>query len=373
MHTDTLSTSPNPDSELVQWLAQSSLHNGLATQSGAFSLVQVSAQELDALFTQARTHGVLALLGHWPQTQAALFNHADYTQIVRAEHAKTLLLDVLHCAALEELSQTFAVSTIRGLVIKGAALARSHYPSPGLRPRVDTDLFIEPTRFADAHEILVAANWQPVASNFSAVVLPERTYQKRFSGALISLDVHWALSSRPLLARALPFESLYTGSVAFDGAGHWRMPCAVDALLIAAVHRIGHHRDQERFIWLYDVHLLWQAMSSVQQEQTLVRAEQAGLCAILLDALVASQALFHTEISPDQLTRLQSIKSEPGAVLLNEKLSDFAFDWRFAGWRERYALVKQRVWAEPDYLRSRFNAKSGSIVALQVRRWLSRR
>ena len=57
---------------------------------------------------------------------------------------------------------------------------------------------------------------------------------------------------------------------------------------------------------------------------------------------------------------------------MNDKLSEFAFDWRFASWRERYALVKQRVWAEPDYLRSRFNAKHSPIGWLQVRRWLDR-
>ena len=363
MHPDILLAPPHAQSALVRWLA---------TQSSTLSAAQVSAQELDALFVQAHAHGVLALIGHWPQTQAALLDHSSHTQLVRAEHAKTALLDALHSAALGELGQTFANSAIRGLVIKGAALARSHYPSPGLRPRVDTDLYIDPTQIVHAHEILLAMSWQPVASNFSSVVLPERTYQKRFSGAVISLDVHWALSARLLLARALPFETLYAKSVAFDETGHWHMPCAVDALLIAAVHRIGHHRDQERFIWLYDVHLLWQAMTPMQQEQTLGRAEQAKLCAIVLDALVASQALFHTEISLEQLARLQSVKNEPGTALLNEKLSDFAFDWRFASWRERHALIKQRVWAEPEYLRSRFNASKAPISWLQVRRWLSR-
>jgi len=340
-------------------------------QFSALGPMQFSAQELNGLFAQARVHGVLALLGYWQHTQSTLLGHASHTQSVHAEHAKTVLLDALHRTALAELSQALASAEIRGLIIKGAALAHSHYPSPGLRPRVDTDLFIEPAQQLQAHQILLDSGWRTVASNFSAVVLPERTYQKNFSGAVISLDLHWALSSRPLLARALPFATLYSDSVAFDSAGHWRMPSAVDALLIAAVHRIGHHRDQERFIWLYDVHLLWQAMTPMQQEQTLDRAEQSQLCAILWDALAASQALFRTEISPAQIARLQSAKNEPGAALLNENLSDFAFDWRFAGWRERYALIKQRVWAEPEYLRSRFNAKHAPIVALQVRRWLS--
>ena len=341
-------------------------------QFSAHGPMQLSAQELNGLFAQARVHGVLALLGYWQHTQSTLLRHASHTQSVRAEHAKTALLDALHRTALAELSQALASAEVRGLVIKGAALAHSHYPSPGLRPRVDTDLFIEPAQQLQAHQILLDSGWRTVASNFSAVVLPERTYQKNFSGAVISLDVHWALSSRPLLARALAFATLYADSVAFDGAGHWRMPSAVDALLIAAVHRIGHHRDQERFIWLYDVHLLWQAMTPTQQEQTLHRAEQSQLCAILWDALTASQALFRTEISPAQIARLQSAKNEPGAALLNENLSDFAFDWRFAGWRERYALIKQRVWAEPEYLRSRFNAKNMPILVLQVRRWLGR-
>ena len=350
--------------------AQCKLHQWLAADSGAVNPTQFTAQVLDELFMQARAHGVLALLGHWPHTQMTLLAHASHTQIVRAEHARTALLDALHEAALSELSDAFANASIPGLVIKGAALARSHYPSPGLRPRVDTDLLIEPAQQVLAHQILIATHWLPVASNFSALVLPERTYQKRFSGALVSLDLHWALSARPLLARALPFAELYAASVVFDKAGHWRMPNAMDAILIAAVHRMGHHRDHERFIWLYDVHLLWQAMSSMEHEQALSRAQQSGLCAILLDALVPSQALFQTQISDAQRTRLQSSKNEPGATLLSNQFSDFAFDWRFASWRERYALVKQRVWAEPEYLRARFNAQRAPIGWLQLRRWM---
>lgn len=362
-------TDANPFSSKIQV----KLDQWLATQLDSREPTQFSGAELDGLFAQARVHGVLALLGYWPHTQATLHSHVDHTQTVRAEHARNALLDVLHRKALAELAQAFAEAAISGLVIKGTALAHSHYPDPGLRPRVDTDLFFEPAQIARAHQVLLSAGWQPVASNFSAVVLPERTYQKCFSGAVIHLDVHWALSSRPILARVLPFEMLIANSIEFEGLDHWRIPCAVDALLIAVVHRIGHHRDHERFIWLYDVHLLWQAMTPVQQEQTLARAEQALLCAILLDALVASQALFHTDLCSEQIARLQGIKDEPSALLLQDTLSDFAFDWRFASWRERYSLIKQRIWAEPEYLRSRFKAKSAPIGFLQLRRWLSRR
>lgn len=350
--------------------AHDKLHQWLAAASGRLSPISLTAQELDDLFAPSRAHGVLALLGHWPHTRTALLNHASHMQLVRAEHARTALLDALHRMALSELGNAFASAAILGLLIKGAALALSHYPSPGLRPRVDTDLLIQADQQALAHQTLIAAQWQPVAANFSALVLPERTYQKCFSGAVVSLDLHWGLSARPLLARALPFAKLYAESIAFDDAGHWRMPSAVDALLIAAVHRIGHHRDQERFIWLYDIHLLWQAMSPSEQEQTLSRAEQSRLCAILFDALVACHALFQTEVSDAQRKRLRSVKNEPGAALLNDLLSDFAFDWRFASWRERYALVKQRVWAEPQYLRTRFNAQNAPIGWLQLRRWV---
>ena len=358
----------NPTS--VRPPVQVRLHQWIAQQIADLGVPNFTAQQIDTLIAQARAHGVLALLDHWRQTQAALHLHGEHSQLARAEHARTAMLDALHRVALSELSDAFADAAIPGLVIKGAALALSHYPSPGLRPRVDSDLLIPSAQQARSHKILLDAHWQPVASNFSAVVLPERTYQKRFSGAVISLDLHWALSARPVLARALPFETLYTNSVAFDQSQHWRAPCAVDALLIAAAHRMGHHRDQERFIWLYDVHLLWHAMTPMEQEHTITRAEQSGLCAIVFDVLVASQTLFHTEVSVAQLTRLQSVKNEPGAALFNDKLSDFAFDWRFAGWRERCALIKQRVWAEPQYLRSRFNAKWLPIGLLQLRRWL---
>ena len=360
------------DPTVVPAPAQMKLHQWIARQTADFGAPEFTGHALADLLVEARAHGVLALLGHWPQTQAALLAHTEHAQTARVEHARTAMVDALHRMTLLELGDAFAIAAIPGLVIKGAALALSHYPSPGLRPRVDTDLLIEPAQQARAHQILLNAQWQPLASNFSALVLPERTYQKRISGALISLDLHWALSSRPLLARALPFAILNKTSVAFDRSTHWRMPCAVDALLIAALHRIGHHRDQERFIWLYDMHLLWQAMTLCEQDQTLSRAAQLGLSAILLDALLPSQALFHAEIADAQLARLRGVKNEPGATLLQNKLSDFAFDWRFASWHERYALIQQRIWANPEYLRSQFDAKHAPIGWLQMRRWLNR-
>jgi hypothetical protein len=339
-----------------------------STAQGARCPTLANAGALDP--SGAKAHGVAALLGHWPQTSVML--SPDMRQLAHVEHGKTALLDLLHRRALHELTPLLAKRGVRGLIVKGAALALSHYPSPGLRPRVDTDLLIQRHMVAVTHEVLTAAGWLPLASNFSALVLPERTYQKRYGGAVVSLDVHWALSARPMLARVLTFEVLFAAATAYDVSDVWRAPCPEHALLIAALHRIGHHREQERMIWLYDLHLVWSALSADQQLEACATAESWRVRALLLDGLLATNSVFQTALSEQCRAILsKSAPTEPSAALLTDKTSLFWFDWRTCGWRERFALLHNRIWAEPSYLRARFAAKSAPIVWLQLRRWFA--
>jgi hypothetical protein len=373
MDTDFLcvSVTPGRDSDETDL---SGLVHALTAVNYAGTAQQFDTVSIEDGLASARRHGIFALLGFWQElnakTNAAVLS-AIQRKEMRSELAKTTLLDRIHRDALAELANPLAELGVRALIVKGAALALSHYPLPGLRPRVDTDVLIATDDADKVHACLQQNGYAPLPSNFSATVLPERCYRKQISGAWVTLDLHWALSSRPILARALTFADLLNDSVSFDQSHFWRMPNPMHALLIAVVHRIGHHREQERYIWLYDVHLLWQAMSLETQKKCIARAQQLKLCALLQEALLSTQKIFATEISASQQQALTPTQEEASADLLQSHLSEFAFDWRNASVKERIALLTNRLWAQPEYLRQRFNAPRAPIMWLQLRRWLS--
>jgi hypothetical protein len=367
-----LATNPQKIETDADKTALSGLVQALTTVNCART-AQFEAINIEDGLALARRHGIFALLGFWQErnskTDSVLLD-ATQGKEIRAELAKTTLLDRIHRDALTELAHPLLALGVPALIVKGAALALSHYPLPGLRPRVDTDVLIAADNVDKVHACLLRSGYSPLPSNFSATVLPERSYRKQISGAWVTLDLHWALSSRPILARALTFADLHRESVSFDQSLFWRMPKPIDALLIAVVHRIGHHREQERYIWLYDLHLLWQAMPPETQQECIARAQQLKLCALLREALLSTQRIFATEISESQQRALTPRQHEASAELLRSNLSPFSFDWRNANTKERIALLSDRLWAQPEYLRQRFKAPRAPVMWLQLRRWL---
>lgn len=320
-----------------------------------------------ALLAQAQAHGVLPLLHELPEIdQFCQINSLD-SQPIRAELAKTALLDRMHLEVLHQLDRQLRVYDVPVLVIKGAALSLTHYRSPGTRPRVDTDLFIDAKDRVRWHALMREMGFSAVPSNFSSLVLPERSYAKKVAGAFVQLDVHWSVSSRPLLGKALRFSTLYDAGLAFDQARRLRMPRPIDALLVAIVHRLGHHRDHERYIWLYDIYLLWSVLSADERAEAIACAASLGLVAILSEALSATAAIF--PMAAPQLDL--PTRKEAAAKLLISHKSLLFFDLQHADWSERWLLLWQRLWAEPHYLRHRYDATRAPLCLLQLRRWLS--
>ena len=60
-----------------------------------------------------------------------------------------------------------------------------------------------------------------------------------------------------ILADSLPFDALWRDAVPVVRLGPGaRMPSLVGSIVLASIHRLAHHQQQERLIWLYDVRLL---------------------------------------------------------------------------------------------------------------------
>lgn len=324
------------------------------------------SRDWPALAMHAQAHGVLPLLYELPDIERFCAEKSINSQTIRAACGRTALLDRLHRELLLRLDEQLQALDLPVLVVKGAALSTTHYRNPGLRPRVDTDLFIRAKDRGRWDELMKTMGFTGVPSNFSPLVLPERVYQIQLAGAYLQLDVHWSLSSRPMLGKKLDFSALYGAGAAFEQARCLRMPSAIDALFLAVVHRLGHHRDQERYIWLFDLYLLWSAMDEPMRERALHRGRMLGLLGVLVEALAASANLF-----PFNVPNVQIPSNEAATALLDKARSAVWFDVKHADWSERWALLRERLWAEPGYLRNRFKNSNAPLWYLQLRRWFS--
>ena len=214
--------------------------------------------------------------GAWPRLSASLRTGLDR----RAHHES-----VLEMARQRELTQLLAVlsdAKIRVLVLKGAALAYTHYPEPHLRPCSDLDLLIHRSSLEKTTVELENLGYRRRNSISREAVHSQWTFDRNCVSFKHVVDLHWRISNRPLFGDMLSFEALVPTAVPVKQLGDSaRTLSPVDALLFACIHRVAHHNGSHLLIWLYDIKLLAEALSPAEWVffwQAAVRKRLVGVC-----------------------------------------------------------------------------------------------
>ena len=319
----------------------------------------------------ANFHGVLPLLdaefrlradaGAWPkEVQLACF-----TALLARRNFENA-----HRPEITRVLDALAADGLQPLVLKGGALAHSHYPEPALRPRSDTDLLVpadqrEPAgrtlrRLGYARAPGVSGEWVSYQSLWS------RTDER---GGHHFLDLHWRINNSQVLARALTYGELAARSVPLPALGAAARTLApVDALLLACIHLAGHAGEtarvggtprpgSDRLIWLYDIHLLAGRLSEAELDAFADLAAARRLRTLCRAALDRTSACLGTAIPVRVLQALeQSGPAEPSAHLLQ------AGAWRslagdflaIDGWRDRMRWLGELAFPAADYMRWRY-------------------
>lgn len=254
-------------------------------------------------------------------------------------------------AAAVELSRTVELGRVLGectvagifpLLLKGAALSYTHYPSPGLRERCDSDLFFGPRDIEPFLRVMARMGY---AVAYPVYKSHQFTCIRPHSGFPGSLDVHWRISNRARFARVLDFSEASARSLPLPQLPGARVLASADALLLACIHLAGNpHHDPSRLIWIYDLHLLATAMEPDELLRFAKLAVAKQVQVVCLDALEKSRQCFATSIPA---AVLELLATPVGRMTFVGKLaqSNLGLVWNdllvLPQWRQKLALLHE--------------------------------
>lgn len=311
----------------------------------------LSDEELESLVI----HGVAPLVyaaAHVPQ--------------LRAEAIRAAVLEELRAEDSREVLTALEAEGLRPLVLKGTALAYGLYAQPHLRPRGDTDLLIAEDELDRARRIFLSLGFaeQPASRDEHGL---RQTVFLRAGGASVmhAWDVHWGVANTPLFSSALRYEDLLRRAAPLPRLS----PAAyglddVDALLLACIHRVAHHHDSDRVIWIVDVALLRERMTRAQHE----RFWRAAAEARIVGACVRSVALADEWLgraprnrAEEWLTREELERDEPSRAFLDRDITRGGIllaNLRALPWSARLQRLWHVAFPPASFMRSSFGARS---------------
>lgn len=313
----------------------------------------------DRLLSEARTHRVDRLVS-WRTNQI----DAD----LRAE----VMLEEVEVRELNRVLAGLESDGIIPLVLKGAALAHSHYEESWLRPRLDSDLLIPPSQREAAVEALRRLGYTRPPFITGELVMYQMPFERvGATGQTHAIDVHWRLANPQVLASLPDYDELSFRAVTVHVRGQsMRTPCPVDALLLACVHRAAHHDLSDELLWLYDIHLVALRCATEEWEEFVRLASRCEVRALCAEGLDAAQRCFSTPIPADVVSRLtartQSI--EKSAMFLRRDLTRFdrlLADLQALSYATRVRLLSEHVLPPAHYIQQKYGI-SGPIA----RPWL---
>ena len=308
--------------------------------------------------------------------------------LIEAARAEAVL-EIDRRYELCRLMRAFDAAAIDVLAIKGAALAYDVYPEPWLRPREDTDLLVRPADAARAGDVLKAAGYRTIARQRGRLVTNQQLYVRPNAPHRDAVDLHWKIADPATFADLLSADDLIRDAivVTLDDSREARVPSHPHALLLACWHRVAHHHDVERLLWLYDIDLLAGALDEAGSQVVSEIAARTKTSTVCVSALNLAVEAFRSTAAAALLTRLRQSAPDnrsPATLYLRDgarPVDLLVADLRaLPTWTARARLVREHLFPPAEYMRATYGRSSPAMlpalyawrVVAGVRRWLQR-
>ncbi len=285
---------------------------------------------------------------------------------------------------LRQLLATFADRGINPLLLKGTPLSYILYPEPGLRPRCDTDLLILAQDREKTASLMQESGYAPLHEAQVDYINTQMSYaRKSEQGIRCCYDIHWQVSNcnrqfSQEFANGKIFEQAEAIPILGENA---HTLTKVDALIFACFHRAGHFSHSgDRLIWLYDIHLLFQALTEQEGMRFSQRIKELQIISLCVDALKTAQYWFGT-VCPESLQTILYEKNTSGntqeafAHLLGSSRNDGVKKQALlelqglSTWQKRLLYVVQNFFPPPKFMLWRYHKENKLFLPwLYIRR-----
>jgi hypothetical protein len=325
----------------------------------------VGSDDAATFLESIEQHGVGPLLYSYLSDDSWPIHAALRDAAIRAAAAESLRL-----ADLRALLTAFDARGIRVVIIKGTGLAYDLYAAPELRPRGDTDLLIAESDFDALRRLMLDLGYETRLTSGDTLAVRQQSFTR--TGHVY--DIHWDVANSPVVRDALPFEELISRAIAVPRiAPNALAPSHVDALLLACIHRVAHHHDNERLIWLYDIHLLREAMTAEEHERFWRLAAERRVVTICERSIELADEWFASvphDRARDWLRDDERLRDEPSAAFLDRgrsRASALGGDLKALSWRARLRRLRELALPPADFMRQSFpSAPAAALPALYV-------
>lgn len=282
------------------------------------------------------------------------------------------------CLAAEagRVVDALALAGVPALLMKGTALAYTHYPHPCLRPRSDTDLLVQRGDLPSAVRVLEGLKYEALNMTRGDFVLHQRSYARTDRlGIRHVYDVHWKMAGPQAVSGLLGWDEVDRAAVPIAALGeHARALGDIHSLLLACVHRMAHHYDNRRLIWLYDIHVLASRMGEEPLRALMRQVAGKGAASMCLHGLELARERFGTCLPGDLAGDLARESGDWARFDRDVRMVDILVSDLKAlpGWRERLSLLSEHVFPPAEYIRRRYGV-SGSLAlpVLYVHRFVT--
>jgi Uncharacterised nucleotidyltransferase len=161
----------------------------------------------------------------------------------RAGHgaARAQAAYLLRTHALEKLCRALEARALDVLLVKGAALAITHYAEPWTRDMADIDVIVRPGTRDHVVAALAAHGFAVIADAarpLSSDAFGETCLSLACGAATVAFEVHTRLDK--LVARPVDHAAIFARSAPAPGLPRLRLPADEDHVLLLALHAAGH-------------------------------------------------------------------------------------------------------------------------------------
>lgn len=294
---------------------------------------------------------------------------------LRGAAIRAAALEPLRADDLRGVLSALAERGLEVLITKGTALAYDVYAAPELRPRGDVDLLVAREQAEAAIEAFRALGYRDQLTSGDEHAVRQVTLSRTDAhGIRHDYDLHWDVANTPLFASALRFADI--GTIPLPRLGpHAHGLAHPDALLLACIHRVAHHHDNERLIWLVDIALLRDRMTAGEHRRFWRQAAEArvvGVCRHSIELADGWLSRPPHDRAEDYLGHEELTREEPSQAFLDRDLTyggEMLANFRALPWRARVQRLWQLAFPPAAFVRQSFGTQNRLLLPwLYVRR-----